>query len=122
MVRLVVLSCFACCLIGCSASSHPSEERSLSLFAQRIQRQLEVATDPSAVRRNEVSTRDLESCVNRLQRRQTELRAEVASSDAPGEETTRKRIELVRIDRQLQMIDRLLTRYEQNAPVASTAH
>jgi outer membrane murein-binding lipoprotein Lpp len=106
------------CLIGC-ASKSASEERSLSVFAQRVQRQLEVATDPTAVKRNEISTRDLEACVQRLRHRQEQLRASVAA-DRPGADLTGERIELLRIERQLQMIDRLLMRYEQNASFAST--
>jgi hypothetical protein len=106
-------------LLGCgsSGSLKSSEERSLSVFAQRVQRQLDRATDPAAVKQNQVSTEELVHCVDELRRRKSSLHAKIEQSP---DVATRERIELVRVERQLQMIDRLLIRYEQNAPALAS--
>lgn len=103
-------------VVGCS-SGPASEDNSLSVFAQRVQRQLDVATDPTAVQRNELRTEQLVSMVDDLRQRRSDLSAKLRSGTDVDQ--TRARIEIVRIDRHLELVDRLLMRYEQNASIVA---
>ncbi len=114
-----------CCKDKPSGSSSLAEDKAFSTFALKVQRQLERATDPTAVNDNSLNAEQLSRSVGMLQQQRQLHQEHIARADhafASNADLVTERIALIRIDRQLELVDRLLKRYEDNAPAVADGH